>query len=42
MYYGQQMADTLWKYNLNSFDVESYSALADNETHITSQHFKPE
>lgn len=42
MYHGQQMADTLWKYNLNSFDVESHSALAAKEKHVTSQHFKPE
>lgn len=34
MYHGQQMADTLWKFNLKSFDDESYSVLEDEEKHM--------
>lgn len=34
MYHGQQMADTLRKFNLKSFDDESYSVLEDEEKHM--------
>lgn len=34
MYHTQQMADTLWKFNLKSFDDESHSVLEDEEKHM--------